>query len=102
MIVLVIVGYVSWNLRPGLKVFYTSIEEMRSFLALQVFLEARMNGEDIDDGMMELSHPWDVSKTLVLQWPSKKGGKGREVMRVPLAMAFEERYEREQYDGQDE
>jgi len=96
MIVLCIVGYVAWNLRPGLKVFYTSIEEIRPFLALQVFLESRLNGEDMDDGV-EISDPWDISKTIVVQWPQKKVGyRGAGVMRVPLALAFEEDYQCQQ------
>jgi len=98
-IVMIIVAYVAWNLRPALKVFFTSMEEMRPFLSIQVLLEGRQNEEDMEEGV-EVSDPWDVSKTLVIQWPEKMAGKKeREIMRLPLTLGHEESYFRVQNEN---
>jgi hypothetical protein len=94
-IVLIIVAYVAWNLRPALKIFFTSLEEMRPFLYVQGLLQGRQNEEDMEEGA-EISHPWDLSKTLVIQWPVKIGKIQRNILRLPLALGHEEIYFRGQ------
>jgi len=90
MIVVVIVSYVAWNLRPGLKVFFTSMEDIRPFMTLQRLLDGRII-EEREEGEAE-GEPWDVSKTVVVQWPMKIGQNPTATIRYPLSLGYEESY----------
>jgi len=94
-VVLVMFTFVSFHLRPSLHVFFTSMDELRPLLTLQSFLQNRLNEEDGGDGESAVE-PWDVTKTIAVQWPFKRSKKRLDLTRMPLSLAYEVGYAVEQ------
>jgi hypothetical protein len=100
-IVVLIVGYVAWNVRPSQNIFFTSLEEMAPFLSLRVLLENRLENQGDDEDRNEVE-AWDIHKTVAIQWPFKlETERVWNITRLPLSLGYEERYIRQNLDDEE-
>jgi len=76
------------------------MDDLRPLLTLQTFLQNRMNDEDGDNTAGV--EPWDVTKTVAVLWPLKRTKKQLDLTRLPLSLAYEVEYAREQCKGEKE
>jgi len=93
LVVLVMVIFVMFSIWPEKRIFFTSFEEMRPFLNLVDFLQRR--GDLALEQMRHRQKPWDVTKTIAVQWPVRKKRRNA-VTRLDLSLAYEEKYDYEQ------
>jgi len=91
-VVFFIVAIILFLLRPSRKVFYTRAADMRPMLLLQTWFRERM--EEENDNTAGALEPWDMGKTLVVEWPDtqKRREEGRGLTRVHMSMAYEAGY----------
>lgn len=62
-----VIAYLCFASRPMRGVFFTSMEQLLPFITAQQFADNRDDGEGED-----ALRPWDLTKTLVIEWPAPR------------------------------
>jgi hypothetical protein len=87
-VVWLVTAFLCYLSRPVEGTFFTSTEQLGPFMSVQQFAENH-NVEEVD----EATRPWDLSKTLLVEWPSELLHNKAE-----LSVAYEVNYFEQQKD----
>jgi len=98
-VVLIMVIFILWNLRPSCGVVFTTWAELRVFTSVLDEYHFLQRGREDQMNEMETNYnPWDLVFSVVFVFPPRisKMVKARIISRLALSIGYEESYDQEQ------
>jgi len=102
-VVLAMMIFVGYNLVPAQDgVWLRDMNDLLPLLSAQNFINENTNNNS-DEEIRDVD-PWDLSKTIAIEWPHQRLSQNTEKMHVtqiPISLAYEEKYGKEQENKKD-